>query len=340
MTRPLPKGIYTPLPTFFDANEGLDLDSFKAHVKYTALAGTIPVIAGSAGESVHLTHEDRITLIKTARSTLNSANLTSVPIVAGAGAPSTRESIVLAKEAAAAGADFVMVIPPGYYASTLIANRQALIQFFIDIAAASPVPVIMYNFPGVSGGIDLDSEMVIDVVKASPNVAGVKLTCASVGKITRITATVDDPKFQAMYARNWKVEKGEKGWGFFRVIGGYIDILMPSIASGAAGAISGLPNFAPRTCVRLWELASSLPVPGSTDYVEARRLQNVVAQTDGFAQKIGFSGTKFILHHAFGYRKGLRRPLMPTPDEKKGDILENEAYLRIMIEEKKLEHNE
>jgi L-threo-3-deoxy-hexylosonate aldolase len=54
MTRPLPTGIYTPLPTFFYDNEDLDLDSFTAHVKYTALAGTIPVIAGSAGESVHL----------------------------------------------------------------------------------------------------------------------------------------------------------------------------------------------------------------------------------------------------------------------------------------------
>ena len=262
MIRPLPKGIYTPLPTFFDSNEDLDLDSFKAHVKYTVLAGTIPVIAGSAGEAVHLviigiffpfaalltdlqTHEERITLIKTARATLDSANLTSVPIIAGAGAPSTRESIVLAKEAATAGADFVMVIPPGYYASTLNANRQALTQFFIDIAAASPVPIIMYNFPGVSGGIDLDSEMVIDVIKASPNVAGVKLTCASVGKITRITATVDDPEFQVKYPRNWKVGGGENGWGFFRVIDGYIDILMPSVASGAAGAISGLPNFAP-----------------------------------------------------------------------------------------------
>jgi 4-hydroxy-2-oxoglutarate aldolase len=137
-----------------------------------------------------------------------------------------------------------MVIPPGYYASTLIANREAVKDFFIDIATASPVPIIVYNFPGVSGGIDLDSEMVVDIVKASPNVAGVKLTCASVGKITRITATVDDLEFQEKYPRKWKLDQTE-GWGFFRVIDGYIDILMPSVASGAAGAISGLPNFAP-----------------------------------------------------------------------------------------------
>jgi L-threo-3-deoxy-hexylosonate aldolase len=259
-----------------------------------------------------------------------------MPIVAGAGAPSTRESIILAKEAAIAGADFVMVIPPGYYASTLAGNRAAVRQFFVDIAEASPVPIIVYNFPGVSGGLDLDSEMVVDIAKASPNVAGVKLTCASVGKITRITAVVDDAEFQAAYPRKWKVGASSE-WDYFQVIDGYIDILMPSVASNAAGAISGLPNFAPRACVRLWKLASSLPKPGSPEYLEARRLQNLLAQTDGFAQKIGFSGTKFILHHTFGHGKQLRRPLMATPDEKRKEILENEWFMKVMAEEKRLE---
>ena len=165
-----------------------------------------------------------------------------MPIIAGAGAASTRESIILAKEAAAAGADYVMVIPPGYYASTLRADSGAITRFFIDIAEASPVPIIIYNFPGVSGGIDIDSEMIVDIVKASPNVAGTKLTCASVGKITRITAITEALEFQAKYPRKWNL--GE-GWDYFQVIDGYIDILMPSVASGAAGAISGLPNFAP-----------------------------------------------------------------------------------------------
>lgn len=190
------------------------------------------------------THEERTTLIKAARLALDSSSLKHVPIIAGCGAASTRESILLAKEAAAAGADFVMVIPPGYYSSTLIANRESIKNFFVDIAVASPVPVIVYNFPGVSGGIDLDSDMIVDIVKASPNVAGAKLTCASVGKITRVTALIDDPAFQARYPRIWQVEE-DNGWGFFQVIDGYIDILLPSIASGAAGAISGLPNFAP-----------------------------------------------------------------------------------------------
>jgi 4-hydroxy-2-oxoglutarate aldolase len=180
LPRPLPRGIYTPLPTFFTDDEELDLDAFARHVTFVARAGTVPVVAGSAGEAPHLTASERVQLIQTARAALSVAGLDSVPIVAGVGAPSTRETLALARDAEAAGADYVMVIPPGYYAGALspqsVRGRESLRRFFVDVAQASPLPVIIYNFPGVSGGIDLDSDLIVDVVKASPNVAGVKLT--------------------------------------------------------------------------------------------------------------------------------------------------------------------
>lgn len=177
--RPLPKGIYTPLPTFFREDEELDLDALAKHVKYTATAGTIPVVCGSAGEAAHLSPEERQQVIRTTRAALESCGLHEMPIVAGAGAPSTRESIALAKQAADAGADYVMVIPPGYYAGALQSGGgEGLRRFFVDIAEASPLPLIVYNFPGVSGGIDLDSDFIVDVVQRAPNVVGVKLTYA------------------------------------------------------------------------------------------------------------------------------------------------------------------
>lgn len=178
--RPLPKGIYTPLPTFFTESEDLDLDSFGKHVKFVAEAGTIPVVAGSAGEAPHLSASERIQLIETARSALSSASLDHVPVVAGVGAPSTRESIQLAIDAKHAGADYAMVIPPGYYAGVLAKDRAALKKFFVDIANASPLPVILYNFPAVSAGIDLDSDLIVSVAKEAPNAVGVKLTYVGV----------------------------------------------------------------------------------------------------------------------------------------------------------------
>jgi 4-hydroxy-2-oxoglutarate aldolase len=96
----------------------------------------------------------------------------------------------------------------------------------------------MYNFPGVSGGIDLDSDLIVDIVKAAPNICGIKLTCANVGKLTRITARINDPEFGKAYPRkDSSIE--------FTVIDGIIDFLLPSVAVGSGGAISGLANIAP-----------------------------------------------------------------------------------------------
>ena len=59
------------------------------------------------------------------------------------------------------------------------------------------------------------------------------------------------------------------------------------MASGASGAITGLGNFAPRACVRLWELC--LGVPGSRSYEEARKVQGLIACADGVAIRVGVS---------------------------------------------------
>lgn len=75
------------------------------------------------------------------RSALDENGLHQTPIVAGVGATSTRETISLAKDAEAAGAEFVLVIAASYYASALKASPTAIKSFFIDVASKSPVPM-------------------------------------------------------------------------------------------------------------------------------------------------------------------------------------------------------
>ncbi|KAH8895534.1 putative dihydrodipicolinate synthase [Thozetella sp. PMI_491] len=330
-SRSLPRGIYTPLPTFFTPDEELDLVAFAAHVVFTARAGTIPVVSGSAGEAPHLIPSERITLIQTARTALDGAGLTTVPIVAGVGVASTRESISLAKDAASAGADYVMVIPPGYYAGTLQADgKKALRQFLVEVAEGSPLPVVVYNFPAVSSGIDLDSDLIIDVAQASSNIFGVKLTCASVGKITRINAVVNSPEFKASYPRKNPEQE-------FQIIDGFIDILVPSMASGAAGAISGLPNIVPRLCVKMWNLADLGTGPNSPEYKEAQRIQNVTALADGLAQGIGIPGLKMLVSQRFGYGANPRRPLLAMKNEEGVALMKNKYIAQLLEEEAVLE---
>ncbi len=122
-----------------------DLQSFSAHVVRLAKAGVKPLLSGSMGEAHHLSHAERATLIKTARQALDEAGFTSVPIIAGTGAGGTRETVELSVEAAAAGADYTIVICSGYFAGALAGNRKALKAFWTEVAEKSPIPVIIYN---------------------------------------------------------------------------------------------------------------------------------------------------------------------------------------------------
>lgn len=172
-----------------------DIPTLKKHVVFLAKAGISPLLAGTMGEGIHLSHSDRVALITAAREALNDAGLTDVPIIAGTGTGSTRETVQLSREAAEAGADYVIVIAPGYFAGVLAGNKKALKAFFTEVAEKSPIPLIIYNCgfilggcglnqgtedlildPGASGGIDLDSDLILEIAKGSPNTVGVKLT--------------------------------------------------------------------------------------------------------------------------------------------------------------------
>ncbi len=110
-----------------------------------AKAGVRPLVSGSMGEAPHLSHSERITVIKAARKALDDTGFASMPIIAGTGAGSTRETIELSKEAAEAGADYAIVICSGYFAGALANNKKALKAFWTEVAAKSPIPVIIYN---------------------------------------------------------------------------------------------------------------------------------------------------------------------------------------------------
>ena len=169
-----PPGIYTPAVTFFNPDSTLDFPSIEAHALRMArgkLAGL--VLQGSNGEAVHLENEERITLIRRVRSVLNDNGFSHVKLIAGAGAPSKIQTLRLAREAEEAGADFVLILPPSYWASAM--TRPVLVAFFSEVADESPLPVLVYNFPAVSNGVNIDSDTMIELSQ-HPNIVGCKLT--------------------------------------------------------------------------------------------------------------------------------------------------------------------
>ncbi|KZW02604.1 aldolase [Exidia glandulosa HHB12029] len=308
--RVLKPGIAAPMPTFFTGdNEDLDIEAFTKHVVRIAKAGVGIVIAGSMGEAHHLTSAERSTLIRSAREALDAAGLHDVPIVAGTGLAGTRVTIELTREAAAAGADYAIVISAGYFVGALANNKEAQKQLFTDVADASPIPVIIYNYPGATGGLDLESD-VISELAMHPNICGVKLTCGNVGKLTRIAAAVAAPGFAEEYPRTNTLVPGETP---FLVYGGFIDFLVPSLAAQAHGAITGLANIAPYSIAKMYELAVKAftdPSKGSQYLAEAQELQGVIADADRTIALAGIPGTKYLLEKLHHYGGAPRKPVL------------------------------
>jgi len=248
----------------------------------------------------------------------------------GSGANNTRDTITLCKKAAESGADVAIVIAPGYYSFGL--PKPALKQFFLDVAAASPIPIMIYNFPAASGGIDLDSQTISELARESDNICGVKLTCGAVGKLTRITAATATEEFK-QYPRKSKVAPE------FVTLGGFADFLAPTVAGGRAhGAIMGLGNIYPKSLVHLLEL--SLRAKETESFADLRKaieLQDLVAGADDSFAKAGISGTKWWLNKHEGYTNGrVRRPLLDFSAEKGAALEKDEAVTKLMKVEKSL----
>ncbi|KKA17002.1 Dihydrodipicolinate synthetase [Rasamsonia emersonii CBS 393.64] len=183
----LKPGIYVPTLAFFNKeSEALDVDTIAKHAVRMAEAGVAGILTqGTNGEAAHLSRTERKVVTKTTRDALNDAGYTDLPIVVGCGAQSTRESIEICYEAQSSGGDFAIILPPSYYKEQY--RREELRQFFTDIADASPIPILLYNYPAVAAGIDLDSDMIVDLAQ-HPNIVGCKLTCGNTGKLNRIAA--------------------------------------------------------------------------------------------------------------------------------------------------------
>lgn len=247
------------------------------------------------------------------------------------GGNSTRATISLCKEAADAGADVAIVIPPGYFAGAL--SKAAVKQFFADVAAGSPIPVMIYNYPGAAGGLDIDSDTVIEIARENANICGVKLTCGAVGKLTRITAGTHTEAL-AKFPRAAAVAPE------FVTLGGFADFLLPTVGAGRAhGAIMGLANIYPNSIVRLMELAlkEQADTISKAEKKEALHLQDLCAGADAAFAKAGIAGTKWWLKEHFGFPSArVRRPILETTEEAGAAMKANPAIVAFWEVEQQL----
>ncbi|BCR85722.1 dihydrodipicolinate synthase family protein [Aspergillus chevalieri] len=307
---PLRPGAYAPTPTFFHPDtEDLDTLTIRQHAVRLAKAGLVGLVAmGSNGEAVHLTRDERKTVIHETRSALIEAGFQNVPVIAGASEQSVRGTIGLCKESAESGAEYVLIIPPSYYKAAT-GNDQSLYEFFTAVADASPVPVILYNYPGAVAGIDMDSDLIIRISQ-HPNVVGTKFTCANTGKLTRVSHALDaitesSPLVADRQRRSTKTAENHR----YVTFGGMADFTLQTLVSGGSATLAGGANVIPRLCVHVFNLWSQGRLS------EAVEAQGLLSQAEWVLTKTAIPGTKSALQSYYGYGGFARRPLGRLSDE-------------------------
>lgn len=315
---PLRPGVYAPTMTFFDPQtEELDIASIRRHAVRLAKAGLVGLVTmGSNGEAVHLTREERMTVIHETRTALDEAGLTNVPVIAGASEQSIRGTIGLCKDVAAAGGEYVLVVPPSYYRYA-VGNDDTLYEFFTTVADCSPVPLILYNYPGAVAGIDMDSDLIIRISR-HPNIVGTKFTCANTGKLTRVATalgaiTPPSPLAPANCAPTIPKPNAKHPYVAF---GGIADFSIQTLVSGGSAILAGGANVIPRLCVRIFTLWSEGKL------AEAMQAQRLLSDADWVLTKAAIPGTKSAIQSYYGYGGFARRPLARLSDVQARTIAE------------------
>lgn len=279
-----PSGIYVPAVLFFKENEDFDVPAIKSHVLRLAQGGvTGIVVQGSNGEAQHLSHDERKQAISLTRKTLDENGFQNVVIIAGCGAQSARETKKLCADAKDAGAAFVLVLTPSVWPGDM--TKENIIRYHREVADYSPLPYMVYNFPIVTAGIDLDSDTIL-TLSEHPNIVGTKLSCGNVGKLHRITSVKPPSEFCTL--------------------AGVSEVLLQGLLSGSTGAIAALPNLVPKLHMKMYALYQA----GKID--EAMKIQAQLGQGDWATRKAGGVGAmKALISKHFGYGEThVRRPLM------------------------------
>jgi len=221
------RGVHAAIVTHFDGDLKIDHDAVAAQVRRLISGGTDGIVAcGTMGEANSLSRTERDDVVRTAIAAADGR----VPVCVGVSAPSAEYAAQYARDAAAAGADSLMSLPPLLYR----ADRRELREFFVELTAASELPLMVYNNPEASG-IDLGPALLAELTRELPAVTAIKETSGDARRIADLLARCD---------------------GIDVLVGGD-DWALEGACLGAAGWISGVAVVVPERCAQLWQFGTA-----------------------------------------------------------------------------------
>lgn len=285
-------GVFAPISTPFAEDEEADYEGLKCNMDYYARSEILGYLAlGSNGENKSLTEEEKLRVLDTIVKHKGRHQV----VMAGATYDAQRDTERFFKQAAYLGADFGLLLAPGYFRKQM--TEDVLYRYFTTAADVSPIPLLLYNAPGFCG-VTLAPELVRRLSE-HPNIVGMKDSAASgIENFLR-----------------WESD-------CFHVLAGSANFLFPAMLGGALGGTVSLANSFPAVAVELFRYGQARDEARGIPFQErVKRINNTIAGTHGPA------GVKAAMNLA-GLRGGIpRRPLLPlSPGQQ-------EELRRFLIEE-------
>ncbi len=222
------KGVLPAVTTPFTADLSVDMDALSVHCRWLIDQGCSGVVVlGSLGEGGTLDRSERTGVVTAACRTLGSR----APVVAAVSALTTRASVDLARDAEAAGAAGLMILPPYVYRGDW---RETSAHFDAALRATS-LPCMLYNNP-VAYGTDVRPEELLELAEEHPTLVAVKESSADVRRITAIRALLGDR---------------------LAISVGVDDAVLEGVDAGASSWVAGLANALPAESVELFRRATA-----------------------------------------------------------------------------------
>ncbi|KAF2195781.1 dihydrodipicolinate synthetase [Zopfia rhizophila CBS 207.26] len=297
MTSSPPTGVFVPVPTFFkpaSASNSLqpqvDVDTQVKHSIHLAKNGIRGlVLLGSTGEAIHMSKQERFDLVSGVRKGLNDAGYPDYPIMAGVLINSVDEVLEWLQDFKKAGVQWGLVLAPGYFGAA--ANQENIREWYTVVADHSPIPILIYNYPGVTNNVMVTPET-YNILAQHPNIVGCKMSHGNVSYHVQVSL---DPEIDH---------------NKFRVFSGFGQQLGPIVFFGAAGVIDGLAAMYPKTVSRLMNLSEKRPIEPKV-HEEIQALQYAVSTAEEYIGKWGIVGIKEGVYRVLGMGtlEGGRLPL-------------------------------
>lgn len=278
MTQNIFKGLGIALITPFTAEGAVDYTALKKLITYQLENGAdFFCILATTGETPTLTRDEKLTI----KNLVVELAGDKVPILMGCGGNNTAEVVNELKTGDFAGIDGILSVCP-YYNKP---SQEGLYQHFKAIAAATTLPVVLYNVPGRTG-VNMKAETTVRLARDCHNIVAVKEASGSLEQVDEIIKNKPDT---------------------FDVISGDDALTFPMIACGAAGVISVIGNALPKEFSRMIRLEMKGEIePARKIHHRFTDLFNLLF-VDGNP-----AGVKAMLHEMGMIDNVLRLPLVPT----------------------------